>query len=99
VLHAERARFALLYRLLWRLQREPSLRDDVLDSDMALARRMAHAVTHEMHKMKAFVRFRPLRRRTAVSRCTWPWFEPSTTSSTPSRRFSCAASPACAGPS
>jgi DNA polymerase len=59
LLHADRRRFALLYRWLWRLQHEPALRhDDVLDADAALARRWAHAVKHEIHKMHAFVRFR-----------------------------------------
>ena len=76
VLHAERARFALLYRLLWRMQTEPSLRDDVLDPDMALARRMAHAVSHEMHKMKAFVRFRALAAPDGGEPLHVAWFEP-----------------------
>ena len=60
VLHSDRTRFALLYRLLWRQQHESGLRHDPLDADMALARRMAQAVRREMHKMKAFVRFRPV---------------------------------------
>lgn len=76
VLHAERTRFALLYRLLWRLQRESALRHDPLDADMALARRMAHAVSHEMHKMKAFVRFRPLPAGDGGEPLHVAWFEP-----------------------
>lgn len=76
VLHADRNRFALLYRLLWRLQDEPTLRVDPLDADMALARRMARAVTQEMHKMKAFVRFRPLPAADCGEPLHVAWFEP-----------------------
>ena len=58
ILHNDPKRFGLLYRLLWRLTHEPTLRHDPLDADMAEAQRMAHAVRRDMHKMKAFVRFR-----------------------------------------
>lgn len=58
ILHSDPRRFGLLYRLLWRLIHEPELRHDPLDADMAEARRLAHAVRRDMHKMKAFVRFR-----------------------------------------
>lgn len=58
VLHRDPQRFALMYRLLWRLGREPVLRRDPLDADMLHARQMAHAVRHDIHKMRAFVRFR-----------------------------------------
>jgi DNA polymerase len=57
-LHRDPQRFALLYRLLWRLGREPALRFDPLDADMLLARQMAHAVRRDIHKMRAFLRFR-----------------------------------------
>jgi len=42
--HGDPGRFDLLYRLLWRLQHEPGLRDDVLDPDRVAARHMAQAV-------------------------------------------------------
>ncbi|MGC1173942.1 TIGR03915 family putative DNA repair protein [Polaromonas sp.] len=58
VLHSNPGRFDLLYRLLWRLVHEPGLRHDPLDADMAEAQRLAHEVQRDMHKMKAFVRFR-----------------------------------------
>ncbi|QJW84995.1 UdgX family uracil-DNA binding protein [Ramlibacter terrae] len=58
VLHREPQRFALLYRLLWRLAHEPGLRHDPLDGDMIQARHMAQAVRRDIHKMHAFVRFR-----------------------------------------
>ena len=58
VLHRDASRFGLLYRLLWRLQIEPGLRLDPLDADWVAAQQMAQAVRRDMHKMKAFVRFR-----------------------------------------
>ena len=58
ILHNDPNRFGLLYRLLWRLKIEPGLRHDPLDADWLQAQRMAQAVRRDMHKMKAFVRFR-----------------------------------------
>ena len=77
-LHSDPGRFGLLYRLLWRLAREPSLRHDPLDSDRMQAEQMARAVRRDKHKMTAFVRFRPL---TAPTDDEWrithvAWFEP-----------------------
>ena len=60
VLHSDPGRFGLLYRLLWRLQIEPELRRDPLDADWVEAEHLAQAVRRDMHKMKAFVRFRPI---------------------------------------
>ncbi|NML44975.1 UdgX family uracil-DNA binding protein [Ramlibacter sp. G-1-2-2] len=60
LLHREPQRFALLYRLLWRLAHEPNLRHDPLDPDMLQAREFAQAVRRDIHKMHAFVRFRPV---------------------------------------
>ena len=59
VLHHDPDRFALLYRLLWRLVHEPGLRSDPVDPDMLHAHQMAQSVRRDIHKMKAFVRFRP----------------------------------------
>ena len=58
ILHSDHARFGLLYRLLWRMAREPSLQHDPLDADMLKAEHLANAVGRDMHKMKVFVRFR-----------------------------------------
>lgn len=58
VLHRDPQRFGLLYRLLWRLVHEPTLRHDPIDADMLQAQQMAQSVRRDMHKMKAFVRFR-----------------------------------------
>jgi probable DNA metabolism protein len=58
ILHSDPNRFGLLYRILWRLVHEPGLRHDPLDPDRVLAAQMAQAVRRDLHKMKAFVRFR-----------------------------------------
>ena len=75
VLHADPARFDLVYRLLWRMQREPGLRHDPLDAQIMQAQGMARAVHRDMHKMKAFVRFRPIQRPDADALHV-AWFEP-----------------------
>lgn len=78
VLHRDPQRFALLYRLLWRLAHEPALRHDPLDPDMLLARQMAQAVRRDSHKMHAFVRFRPVPQEDAPDGepLHVAWFEP-----------------------
>jgi DNA polymerase len=58
ILHRHAARFSVLYRLLWRLQREPQLMTLSVDEDVARANAMKDAVRRDIHKMKAFVRFR-----------------------------------------
>ncbi|MBA3810877.1 MAG: UdgX family uracil-DNA binding protein [Caulobacteraceae bacterium] len=72
--HRSPERFALLYRLLWRLRDEPRLLELRTDGDIAAALAMAKAVARASHKMKAFVRFRRVdgaRPETFVA-----WFEP-----------------------
>lgn len=73
-------RFALLYRLLWRMQSEPGLRHDPLDADRVRMQLWVKAVRREVHKMHAFVRFRPVALDDAPSDGTGPlyvaWFEP-----------------------
>jgi len=80
-LHGDASRFGLLYRLLWRLQHEPALRHDPLDTDRLLAHRMAQSVRRDMHKMKAFVRFRTVQDEAFKARPEGgplhvAWFEP-----------------------
>lgn len=58
ILHSDPARFSLLYKLLWRLQLEPGLLRLSFDDDVRKAEMMVKAVRRDMHKMKAFVRFR-----------------------------------------
>ncbi|MBG9387765.1 UdgX family uracil-DNA binding protein [Caenimonas aquaedulcis] len=77
VLHRDPQRFALLYRLLWRLASEPALRDDPLDADMMRARDMARAVRRDIHKMHAFLRFREVPDAGAPGGVLHvAWFEP-----------------------
>ena len=58
ILHRDPNRFGLLYRIFWRLAHEPGLRHDPLDPDRLQAAHLAQAVRRDLHKMKAFVRFR-----------------------------------------
>lgn len=73
-------RFALLYRVLWRMQHEPALRHDVLDPDRVQMQLWIKAVRREVHKMHAFVRFRPVDITQAPEDGSGPlyvaWFEP-----------------------
>lgn len=81
ILHSGAHRFGLLYRLLWRLQHESALRHDPLDADWIEAQRLAQAVRRDMHKMKAFVRFRTVQDEAFKTRPEGgplhvAWFEP-----------------------
>ena len=81
ILHSAAHRFGLLYRLLWRLQHEPALRRDPLDADWIEAQHLAQAVRRDMHKMKAFVRFRTVQDEAFKTRpedgpLHVAWFEP-----------------------
>ncbi len=72
--HRDEARFALLYRLLWRVRQQPDLLAFPMDADVAAVRQMAQAVRREIHKMHAFVRFREAPH--AVPPRSIAWFEP-----------------------
>ena len=76
VLHRDPQRFGLLYRLLWRLVHEPALRHDPLDPDVLRAQSLARAVERDRHKMRAFVRFRPIARGAGEPPLHVAWFEP-----------------------
>jgi probable DNA metabolism protein len=71
VLHQDPGKFPLLYRLLWRLRREPYLLRDPLDADVARALAMRKSVERDIHKMHAFVRFREVPGGLRIA-----WFEP-----------------------
>ncbi len=58
ICHSDAARFSLLYRLLWRLQANPRLLEDGADVDVRRLEDLAKAVRRDIHKMRAFVRFR-----------------------------------------
>lgn len=78
VCHSDPGRFALLYRLLFRLGQERHLLDVKTDIDVGLAHRMQKSVGRDYHKMTAFVRFKemPLPVEVAGRRRFLAWFEP-----------------------
>jgi DNA polymerase len=74
-LHRDTRRWALLYRLLWRLTHgEPKLLEVSVDRDVALATDFAKAIRRDIHKMRAFVRFREVEH--ASGKWFVAWFEP-----------------------
>ncbi len=58
ILSREPERFALLYTLLHRLRAEPRLMDDQADPLVRRLDRIAKDVRRDIHKMRAFLRFR-----------------------------------------
>lgn len=75
ILHRDPARLPLLYRTLWRLQNMPRLMDDLADPDVQRLNILAKQVGRDIHKMRAFVRFRCLPDDDGVDRYVG-WFEP-----------------------
>lgn len=74
ILHRNPERFALLYRLLWRLRQNHDLLDIATDPDVNEIAAMAKAVRRDEHKMHAFVRFREIGREQKSHYVAW--FEP-----------------------
>jgi probable DNA metabolism protein len=73
--HSDPQRWSLLYRTLWRLTHgEHELMKIVVDPGIHQLMQMDKAVRHDVHKMRAFVRFRAVDHQGA----TWyvAWFEP-----------------------
>jgi uracil-DNA glycosylase len=75
ILHRDPGRFALLYRLLWRLQSQPKLLEDASDPDVHEAEQRARAIRRDIHKMHAFVRFREVGAPDGTADFV-AWFEP-----------------------
>jgi probable DNA metabolism protein len=74
ILHGDRLRFAVLYRLVWRLRSHHDLLNAATDPDVAQAIAMAKAVHRDQHKMQALVRFREIGREQNSHYLAW--FEP-----------------------
>ncbi|MGX9428709.1 MULTISPECIES: UdgX family uracil-DNA binding protein [Bradyrhizobium] len=74
ILHRDAERFALLYRLLWRLRRDHDLLDVADDPDVARIHAMAKAVHHEAQRMRTSIRFREIGREHKSHFVAW--FEP-----------------------
>ncbi|MDB6155448.1 MAG: hypothetical protein JWL90_3901 [Chthoniobacteraceae bacterium] len=73
--HRAPTRWAILYRALWRITHgEPHLLDVFVDPDVHQLMGMDKAVRRDVHKMRAFVRFREVTHPEGV----WSvaWFEP-----------------------
>ena len=67
ILHRDPERFAILYRLLWRLRGNHDLLEVATDPDVAQVSAMAKAVHRDEHKMHAFVRFREVGREHEIA--------------------------------
>jgi uracil-DNA glycosylase len=75
ICHRAADRFALLYDVLWRIRHGArSLADNAADPAVARLNDYAHAVRRDIHKMHAFLRFRP--RRVDGQTLYVAWFEP-----------------------
>ena len=74
-LHSDAERFALLYRLLWRLQANSKLMEDAADLDVRRIEELARTVRRDIHKMRAFVRFRVVDEPDGGEHYV-AWFEP-----------------------
>jgi uracil-DNA glycosylase len=74
VLHDEPLRFARLYALAHALQQRQTAWYDTLTPQRIALEHMAQAVRREVHKTKAFVRFRPVQGDDGVTHVAW--FEP-----------------------
>ncbi|HEX7695280.1 MAG TPA: UdgX family uracil-DNA binding protein [Sphingomonas sp.] len=74
ILHADRQRFVLLHMLLDRVVRAPGLMEDQADPLVRKVEGLAKAVRRDIHKMRAFVRFREASDGDGVRYVAW--FEP-----------------------
>ncbi len=74
-LHSDPARFGLLYRVLWRLQRNSRLMEDKADPEVRRIEELAKSVRRDAHKMHAFVRFREVEEENGTPHFV-AWFEP-----------------------
>jgi probable DNA metabolism protein len=74
ILHRDPLRFALLYRLLWRLRGDHDLLMRASDPDLAQLIAMADAVHRDQHRMQASLRFREIGREQKSHYIAW--FEP-----------------------
>ena len=72
--HSSPERFGFLYRLLWRLRDEPKLLSIATDPDIRRLEAMEKAVHRDIHKMRAFVRFRKIGEGDGERYVAW--FEP-----------------------
>jgi DNA polymerase len=75
ICHSDPARFGLLYAVLLRLRDTPALIADQTDPQVRRLEAMAKQVRHDIHKMRAFLRFREVAENDGGTRYV-AWFEP-----------------------
>jgi DNA polymerase len=75
ICHSDPGRLALLYRLLWWHQRNSRIMEDRADPDVRRIDELARGVRRDVHKMRAFVRFRRVEEEGGSERFV-AWFEP-----------------------
>ena len=75
ICNADPERFAFLYHMLWRLRDEPNLLKIASDPDVRRFDALEKAVRRDIHKMRAFVRFRRI--VSDMGDRYVAWFEPS----------------------
>lgn len=68
---------AKLYRLFWRAQTDRQLLGRKADADVHWAQQIDKAIRRDIHKMRAFVRFRRINEKAEGRECYAAWFEPS----------------------
>jgi uracil-DNA glycosylase len=71
IIHRDPNRFALLYRLLWRLRHHHTLLMAADDPDVAAASAMAEAVERDIRHMQARLRFREIGREQKTHFVAW----------------------------
>ncbi|MCP3471126.1 UdgX family uracil-DNA binding protein [Bradyrhizobium sp. CCGUVB1N3] len=71
ILYRDAQRFALLYRLLWRLKADHDLSAAMSDPDVALATAMANSVHRDVQRMRDVVRFREIGREQKAHYAAW----------------------------
>lgn len=74
ILNRDPERFAHMYRLLWRLRKNPDLMSVTTDADVILVERLCREIRRDEHKMHAFVRFRQFGSENDFRYVAW--FEP-----------------------
>ena len=74
LLHGDVDRFMLLHRLATKLHTDRRAWQDTLDADRIQLERLARQVRREIHKMHAFVRFKPVADEDGEQHVAW--FEP-----------------------
>ena len=74
-MHSDTGRLDLLYRLLCRVQSNRYVLQDATDSDVVKAELLVKGIRRDIHKMRAFVRFREVATESGENRFI-AWFEP-----------------------